>query len=76
MLTSIQSAGVAPEVNLKITQVTKQAKGIHPGFETQGRCHHKQGVNRGISGTTKGLKSSKNLKKNTIILVNFIQKIT
>ena len=34
MLTSIQSAGVTPEVNLIITQVRTQ--GIHPGFETQG----------------------------------------
>ena len=41
MLTSIQSAGVAPEVNLRITQVRKQAKEIHPGLETKGRCHQK-----------------------------------
>ena len=38
-LTSIQSAGVAPEVNLRITQESTQ--GIHPGFETQGRRHQK-----------------------------------
>ena len=36
-----QSAGVAPEVNLMITQARKHAKGIHSGFETQGRPHQK-----------------------------------
>ena len=41
MLTSKQSAGVAPELNLRITQVRKHAKGIHPGFETQGRHYQK-----------------------------------
>ena len=41
MLTSIQSAGVASEVNLRITQARKHAKGIHPGLETQGRYHQK-----------------------------------
>ena len=41
MLTSIQSAGVTPEGNLSITQVRKHVKGIHPGFETQGRHHQK-----------------------------------
>ena len=41
MLTSIQSAGVTPEVNLRITQARKYAKGIHSGFETQGRHHQK-----------------------------------
>ena len=34
MLTSIQSAGVTPEVNLRITQGRKHIKGIYPGFET------------------------------------------
>ena len=33
MLTSIQSAGIAIEVGLRITEVRKHAKGIHPGFE-------------------------------------------
>ena len=41
MLISIQSGGIKPEVNLRITQVRKHAKGIHPGFETQGRCYQK-----------------------------------
>ena len=41
MLTAIQSACVTPEVNLRITQVRKHAKGIYPGFDTQGRHHQK-----------------------------------
>ena len=41
MLTSVQSAGVTPEVNLMITQARKHAKVIHSGFETQGRHHQK-----------------------------------
>ena len=43
MLTSTQSAGVTPGVNLRITQVTNM-QGIHPGFETQGRCHQKSKI--------------------------------
>ena len=35
MLTSVQSTGVTPDVNLGITQVKKHATRIHPGFETQ-----------------------------------------
>ena len=45
MLTFIQSAGVAPEVNLRNSlQAGDKARkwGIHPGFETQGG-HPKQG---------------------------------
>ena len=44
MLTSIQSAGVAPVVNLRNPLCTgKEARkqGIHPGFEIQGRHHQK-----------------------------------
>ena len=54
ILTSIQSAGVAPEVNLRNSmQSTKLAsEKIHPGFETQRRCHQKF-KNRSISGPTK-----------------------
>ena len=47
MLTSIQSAGVTPEVNLKIAQVRKHVKGIRPGSETQGRCHQKSKTGHG-----------------------------
>ena len=66
MLTSIQSAGVTPEVNLRNSlhagdKACKQ--GIHPGFETQGR--HYQKSKTGVSVTPqKGLMSSKNFKKN------------
>ena len=35
MLTATQSTGVTLEVNLRITQVRKHAKGNQPGFETQ-----------------------------------------
>ena len=41
VLTSVQLAGVAQEVSLRITQARKHAKGIHPGFETQGKRHQK-----------------------------------
>ena len=40
MLTSIEAAGVAPEVNLRnLLHAGNKARkqGIHPGFETQGR---------------------------------------
>ena len=63
-LTSMQSAGVAPEVNLRNSLHTggKACKrGIHPGFETQGR-HCQKSKTRGISGYTK--RTFKNLKKN------------
>ena len=44
MLTSIQSAGVAPEVNLRNSLHTgddARKQGIHPDFETQGRHRQK-----------------------------------
>ena len=42
MLTSVPSAGVAPEVNLEIPTGQKTyMQGIHPDFETQHR-HHKE----------------------------------
>ena len=40
-LTPVQSVGVAPEVNLRITQARKHTKRIHNGFETQDRCHQR-----------------------------------
>ena len=58
MLTSIQSAGVAPEVNLRITQVRKHASDP-PCFETQGRCHQKSKTGVPVA-PRKGLMSSKN----------------
>ena len=63
MLTSILSAGVTPEVNMRITQMRKDTKGIHPGFETQGRCHQKSKMGVSVA-THKGLMSSNNFKKN------------
>ena len=65
MLTSIQSAGVAPEVNLRNSWHTgdKACKqGIHPGFETQGRRHQKSKTGVSVD-PRKGLMSSKNLLK-------------
>ena len=41
MLTSIQSAGVTPEVNSLHAGDKARKRGIHPGFETQGRRHQK-----------------------------------
>ena len=64
MLTSIQSAGVAPEVNLRNSwHADDEAckRGIHPGFETQGRRHQKGSVS---VAPQKGLMSSKNFLKN------------
>ena len=61
MLTSIQSAGVAPEVNLRnplCAGEEARKQGIYPGFETQGR--HLQKSQTGVSvATRKGLMSSK-----------------
>ena len=39
MLSAQGSAGVAPEVNLRIP--LHAGKGSHPGFKTQGRHHQK-----------------------------------
>ena len=64
-LTSIQSAGVTPEVNLRnsLHAGDKARKwGIHSGFETQGRHH--QNSKTGVSvAPWKGLMSSKIFKK-------------
>ena len=62
MLTSIQSAGVTPEVNLRMTQARKHAKGIHPGFKTQGRHHQKSKTGVSVA-PRKGLVSSKTFFK-------------
>ena len=54
MLTSIQSAGVAPEVNLRnLWCAGKEAcnRGTHPGFETQGRHHQKSGTGLSVAPT-------------------------
>ena len=57
MLTSIQSAGVAPEVHLRITQA-RNHPGIHPDFETQGRHHQKSKTGMSVV-PRKGIVSSK-----------------
>ena len=65
MLTSIQSAGVAPEVNLRNSWHAgnkARKRGIHPGFETQGRRHQKSLTGVSVA-PQKGLMSSKNLLK-------------
>ena len=44
MLATKRLAGVAPEVNLRnpLHGGNKACKhGIHPGFQTQGKCHQK-----------------------------------
>ena len=61
MLTSIQSVGVAPEVNLRNSLHTghkAHKRGIHPGFETQGRHHQKSKTGMSVV-PRKGLMSSK-----------------
>ena len=65
MLTSIQSAGVAPEVNLRITQVRKHM-GIHLGFETR---HHQKSKTVVSVAPRKGLMSSKNYFKKDYLLI-------
>ena len=59
MLTSRQSAGVTPEVNLGITQARKQAKrnSPPPGFDPVETLPEVQ--NRGTIGPKIGLMSSK-----------------
>ena len=58
MLTSILSAVVAPEGNLRISwHAGDEARkwGVHPGFETQGRRHQKSktGVSNILEKTKK-----------------------
>ena len=60
-MTSIQSAGVAPEVNLRITEARKYAS--DPPWLWNPEQMSPEVQNRGISGPTKGLLSSKNFKK-------------
>ena len=70
MLTSIQSAGVPQEVNLKnsLHAGNKACKrGIHPGFETQGRRYQKSKT--GVSVAPRiGLMSSKIFLKKLLSL--------
>ena len=71
MLTSTQSAGVTPDMNLRITQARKHAKGIHHGVESQGRCHQKSKTGVSVA-PRKGLMSSKKLQKKKKINHNFL----
>ena len=68
MLAAKSSAGVTLEVNLRNPLYAGNEaykRGIHPGFETQGRRHWK--YKTGVSvAPQKGLKSFKFLKKNDI----------
>ena len=65
VLATKRSVGVTPEVNLRNPLYTGDGAckwGIHPGFETQGRCHQK--FKTGISvAPQEGLMSSTNEKK-------------
>ena len=74
MLTSIQSAGVAPEVNLRNSLYAGEEackRGIHPGFETQGRRHQKSKTGVSVA-PPKGYMSSKNFKKSILKLMPFL----
>ena len=59
MLTSIQSAGVAPEVSLMMKK-RESMQGIHRGFETLGRCHKKSTAGLSVA-SQKGLVFSKKI---------------
>ena len=62
MVASVQSAGVTPEVNLRITTGEKACKqGFHPSFETQGRHHQKSKT--GVCPLKKHLRPPKRIKK-------------
>ena len=60
-----RSAGVAQEVNSRnLLRTCKKGHnlGIHPGFETQGKCYQKSKTGVSVA-PQKGLMSSKNFKK-------------
>ena len=64
MLATKRSAGVAPEVNLRISLCAgdKAHKRNHTGFETQGICHEKSKIGVSVA-PQKGLMSSKKILK-------------
>ena len=71
MQTSIESAGVAPEVNVRNSLHTgdkSHKPGIHPGSETQGRYHQKSKTGVSVA-LRKGLMSSKKILKKYIDLL-------
>ena len=62
MLAVKRSAGVAPEMNLRnLLYAGEEAykRGIHPSFETRGRCHPKSKTGVSVE-PQKRLLSSKN----------------
>ena len=62
MLAAKRSAGVAPEMNLRNSLHAgdkARKRGIHPGFETQGRRYQKSKTGVSVA-PQKGLVSSKN----------------
>ena len=64
MLTSIQSAGVTSEVNLRIAQTRKHARGSTLALKPRADCRQK--CKTGVSvAPQKGLMSSKNFLKKT-----------
>ena len=68
MLTSIQSAGVAPEVNLRITQARNHTRDP-PWLWNPGQTSPEV-QNRGISAPRKGLMPSNFFSKKTILFLN------
>ena len=60
MLAAKRSAGVAPDINLRVPLQTGDgtSKGIHLGFKAQGRCHQKSKTGASVF-PQKGLMSSK-----------------
>ena len=66
MLTSIQSVGVAPEVNLRNSAGKKACKWeVYPGFETQDRRHQKSKPGYQWPHEKHVCSSKNNKKKNT-----------
>ena len=68
MLTTIQSASVAPEVNLRITQAKKHAK-RGSTLALKPRADITRSPKQGYQWPHKNDLSSKNLQKNIILLV-------
>ena len=72
-----RSAGFALQVNLRISLHTDDKahkQGIHPGFETRGRCH-KKSKSRISAVPQRGLMSSKTIyrKEITICLFDYVE---
>ena len=74
MITSTQSAGVAPEVNLRITQARKHTKRIHPGSEKQGRQYQKSKTEVSVAPRNRTYVLQK--FKNQILTTCGIQKVS